>query len=110
MLAEYLIVPILSDIALIEADAATRGVAIAITGMLIVACALLLICLFITSLPKILAAVATVWPETEESHAAKPHAEKIASDEESLLAAIGFVLHHRLQQDQGNQASSPQKT
>ena len=88
--------------ALVFADAATNGAAIAITGMLIVACALILICLFIMSLPKVLAAVATVWPESDEPHPGPTHPESLVPDDDSVLAAIGFVLHHRLRQGQNS--------
>ena len=75
-----------------------RAVAIAVTGMLIVGCALLLISVFISSLPRILAAVATIWPEVDEPHGGTGHPESLALDDDDVLAAIGFVLHHRLQE------------
>lgn len=109
MLAEFLNLPISQQIPVILANTASRGISIAITGMLIVACALILICLFIGSLPKVLAAVATVWPETVEPHGAKTHPESLVADDDSVLAAIGFVLHHRLQQ-QNAASNSPTKT
>ncbi len=85
-----------------------RAVAIAVTGMLIVACALLLICVFISLLPRILAAVATIWPEVDEPHASTAHPESLALDDDAVLAAIGFVLHHRLQEQ--SRISNPNAT
>jgi len=87
--------------ALIWATTNSGGISIAVTGMLIVACALLLIYVFISSLPKVLAAVATVWPEVDEPHAGLTHPESLALDDDDVLAAIGFVLHHRLQKQSG---------
>jgi Na+-transporting methylmalonyl-CoA/oxaloacetate decarboxylase gamma subunit len=85
---------------LAQSDVA-RGVTIAITGMLIVATALLLIILFISALPKILAMLGKHFPEVEHSHGgssiSKSHPESQVADDEAVLAAIGFVLHSRLQ-------------
>lgn len=81
---------------LMLANTAARGISIAITGMLIVACALLLISVFISSLPKMLAVVAKIWPEVDEPHSGIMHPESLALDDDAVLAAIGFVLHHRL--------------
>ena len=67
-----------------------QGVAIAITGMLIVFAALAIISLFIALLPKMLVLLAKALPE--EHHHAAPH-EKQSLDEKALLAAIGFGLY-----------------
>ena len=101
MLIANLTLPMPTCLALIWTDTASRGLAIAITGMLIVACALLLICLFIWTLPKVLASVATIWPEAAEPHTGKTHPDSLVLDDDSVLAAIGFVLHQRLQQQSG---------
>ena len=101
MLIANLNLPMPTCFALIWTDTASRGLAIAITGMLIVACALLLICLFISSLPKVLAAVATIWPEAAEPHTGKSHTDSLVLEDESVLAGIGFVLHQRLQEQSG---------
>ena len=79
-----------------------RGASIALTGMLIVAVALTLIYLFIASLPKALALLATVLPENEGHHHGSPsssasHPESLIPDDEAVLAAIGYVLHLRSQ-------------
>lgn len=80
---------------------ASRGIAIAITGMVIVASALLLIITFISSLPKILAIVEKYFPESDGPHArpaGRPsHPESQVADDEAVIAAIGFVLHSQLQ-------------
>jgi Na+-transporting methylmalonyl-CoA/oxaloacetate decarboxylase gamma subunit len=86
---------------LIWANSTSGGIPIAITGMLIVACALLLVCVFISSLPKVLAAVSTIWPEVDELHSGLTHPERLALDDNDVLAAIGFVLHHRLHEQSG---------
>lgn len=70
---------------------------IALSGMLIVVCALLLICLFITALPRILAVAERFWPEVEELHSGSTHPESHVPDDEAVLAAIGFVLHQEFQ-------------
>ena len=78
----------------------SRGIAIALSGMGIVVVVLLLIIGFISSLPKILAVVATYFPESEGHHARKKsHPESQVAEDEAVLAAIGYVLHSRLNQD-----------
>jgi len=69
-----------------------RGGWIALAGLVIVFSALIFISLFIASLPKILLAVASFWPETEERSAASERNEP-PEDDPAVLAAIGFVLH-----------------
>ncbi|MEZ6061746.1 MAG: OadG family protein [Planctomycetaceae bacterium] len=73
-----------------------EGPSIAISGMLIVFAALLLITLFISALPKILLAVGKFLPEAPERHALPDRSESLLPDD-ALLAAIGFVLHMELQ-------------
>ena len=74
-----------------------QAVGIAITGMLIVFSALVLITIFITALPKILDLLDPYLPAVEHPHAAPTPAESLPSDEEKIVAAIGFVLHHEMQ-------------
>ncbi len=71
------------------------GVAIAASGMLIVFAALVLVTLFISAMPHLLAVVSKVLPEVAERHAAHGRSESLLPDEE-VLAAIGFVLHNEL--------------
>ena len=71
------------------------GLKIAVSGMLIVSAALILISLFIAALPNILAILADYLPEKEESHGSQSHPESLIPDDEAVLAAIGFVLHNR---------------
>jgi Na+-transporting methylmalonyl-CoA/oxaloacetate decarboxylase gamma subunit len=78
---------------LIDSGALTRGVSIAIAGLSIVFTALLLISLFIASLPHVLAIVARVWPEMEDKQTHQSHPESLVPDNGAVLAAIGFVLH-----------------
>ncbi|MCG8651934.1 MAG: hypothetical protein MI861_18990 [Pirellulales bacterium] len=73
------------------------GIAIAIAGMVIVGVALSLISLFIASLPRVLAMLGTVWPETADTHGKQSHPESLVADDEAVLAAIGFVLHTEVQ-------------
>jgi len=78
-------------------ETAEEGLSIAATGMLIVMLALTFISLFIAALPRILAAVAKVYPEPVERHAKRTHPEGSVADDEAVLAAIGFVLHTEFQ-------------
>ena len=68
-----------------------HGFSIAITGMLIVFAALVLISLFIAALPKVLEAVSGVFPEKVDSHVQRAS----GSIDPSVVAAIGFALHQR---------------
>lgn len=74
-------------------------IVIAITGMIIVFAALLILTLFLTALPKILEVVNEHFPPSEHGHghSAKPvAAPKKESLEEDLVAAIAVaLLHHR---------------
>lgn len=72
-----------------------RGIAIALTGMGIVAFALMLIIFFIMALPYVLAFVAEYFPETEDPHSRTSHPESQVPDDEAVLAAIGYVMHLR---------------
>ena len=76
------------------------GGAIAATGMAIVFAALLLITLFISALPRILAVVAEVLPEVPDRHAPVDPSESLLPDE-AILAAIGYVLHTEVQRQVG---------
>ncbi|MGB7344001.1 MAG: OadG family protein [Pirellulaceae bacterium] len=92
---------ILFNATFLAASDVARGISIAITGMLIVASALLLIILFISALPKFLALIGKYFPEAKHSHGrsstSQSHPESQVADDEAVLAAIGFVLHSRLQ-------------
>lgn len=81
-----------------DASDLSRGWSIAISGLLIVFSALLLISLFIGFLPKALEVVARFWPEVDEVRSERGHPESHMPDEMDVLAAIGFVLHTELQQ------------
>lgn len=76
--------------------AAGQGVELAIAGMLIVFTVLLLITVFIALLPRGLAVLARKYPEREILHAA-PDPAGPSTDNEAVLAAIGYVLHARMQ-------------
>lgn len=78
-------------------DIGPRGYAIAISGLLIVFTALVLISLFIASLPRILEYLAKYFPEVDESHVRQPPSDGDVADDGAVLAAIGYVLHTELQ-------------
>jgi hypothetical protein len=85
----------------------TQGVIIAGVGLLIVFVALILISLFIATLPRVLGFLGHLWPEVEEHHGFE-HVESDEDEELELLAAIGFVLHTEFQrQVVGESASKP---
>ena len=67
-----------------------QGLGIALTGMVIVFSVLALISAFIVLLPKILAIVEKKFPESV-GHGERAQDE----DDESPIAAIGFVMHMR---------------
>ena len=73
------------------------GVAIAITGMIIVFLALVLISLFIAALPHILGKLEPFLPKLEHHQSPQTAAESLPTDEEKIVAAIGFVLHQEMQ-------------
>jgi Na+-transporting methylmalonyl-CoA/oxaloacetate decarboxylase gamma subunit len=66
-----------------------QGFTVAIPGMLIVFAALTIISIFISLLPKLVAVLATIFPEGHH-HAVQGKATK--KDDDKLLAAIGFGL------------------
>ncbi|NIL96730.1 MAG: hypothetical protein GTO53_04715 [Planctomycetales bacterium] len=72
-----------------------QGVGIAITGMVIVFTALVLVTLFIAILPKLLARLADVLPP-EEPHHGPPASGR--ADDEALAVAIGLALHSQAKQ------------
>lgn len=79
-----------------QAISEANGVAIAVTGMLIVFFALTLISLFIRLLPEVLAVLAPILPRLE-SHDQPPRAtESLDIDNERIVAAIGYVLHQEM--------------
>ena len=74
-----------------------EAIGIVLTGMLIVFCALILITLFISQLPRLLEALASVLPEEyEPSHPADP--ESSYPDEDAIVAALSYILHQEMQQ------------
>jgi Na+-transporting methylmalonyl-CoA/oxaloacetate decarboxylase gamma subunit len=72
------------------------GFPIAATGMGIVFVALLLITVFISTLPRMLKLLAKILPEATARHAPVDASESMLPDE-GILAAIGFVLHTEIQ-------------
>lgn len=72
-----------------------ESIALAVTGMLIVFVALGLVTLFLLLLPHIMTKLNAVFPEREHAHGHAPtaSASKPQSDEDELIAAIGFALH-----------------
>jgi Na+-transporting methylmalonyl-CoA/oxaloacetate decarboxylase gamma subunit len=90
-------------------DAVSDGIPIAIAGLLIVFSALLLISLFIASLPRILGVVAKLYPEVDETHSRQSHPESQLADDGAVLAAIGFVLHTEIQRQLAAEDDSTRK-
>jgi hypothetical protein len=90
-------------------DAVSSALQIAITGLLIVFTALLLISLFIASLPHILRVVAKVYPEVDDTHSRPSHPESQLADDGAVLAAIGFVLHTEMQRQLAAEDNSTRK-
>ena len=91
----------------VNSEITTRGVAIAISGLVIVFVALILISVFIASLPRILEIVARFWPEVDEPHAVESHPESLVADDGHVLAAIGFVLHTEFQHQLSTEQTQP---
>lgn len=71
------------------------GLGISIMGISIVFAALILVSLFITSLPRVLALLESVLPPEVDHHATASPAAKRADHDEAVVAAIGFALHAR---------------
>ena len=98
-----------SILLIIDSSAISRGSSIAVAGLLIVFTALLLISLFIASLPHILAVVSQVWPEIDDPHAHPGHPESLVADDGAVLAAIGYVLHVEVQRQLAAEDASASK-
>ena len=90
-------------------DVMREGISIAVAGIVIVFSALLLISLFIASLPRILQAVSHVWPEASDGHRESGHPESQVADDSDVLAAIGFVLHTEFQRQLAAEATAANK-
>jgi Na+-transporting methylmalonyl-CoA/oxaloacetate decarboxylase gamma subunit len=74
------------------------GLGIALTGMLIVFSALLMITCSIIALPRVLVAVAGYLPEEHAHHAAAPpQPTELSEADEAVAVAIGYALHKALQ-------------
>ena len=76
----------------------SEGIGIAVTGMLIVFTALMLIATFIAVLPRLLERIGQVFPPGTEAARGSSSSGDFPvpePDEDELLAAIGFVLHSR---------------
>ncbi len=90
-------------------DVMSDGVAIAVVGIVIVFSALLLISLFIASLPQVLRVVGHFWPEANDGQRESGHPESQVADDSDVLAAIGFVLHTEFQRQLTVEASAAKK-
>lgn len=68
-----------------------NGIGLALTGMLIVFTALILISLFIASVPRLLGLLNRIFPEVDHHH----HTPSRPADQPDLelVAAIGLALH-----------------
>ncbi len=78
---------------------------IAAVGLLIVFVALVLISLFIATLPRLLTIVGHLWPEVDDHHGLE-HSESEPEDDLEVIAAIGFVLHSEFQRQLGGKPAS----
>ncbi|MEW4528821.1 OadG family protein [Maioricimonas sp. JC845] len=70
----------------------SNGVALALTGMLIVFSALVLISLFIACVPHLLGLLNRIFPEVEHHHTPPRPADQ---PDLELVAAIGLALHRQ---------------
>jgi Na+-transporting methylmalonyl-CoA/oxaloacetate decarboxylase gamma subunit len=87
----------------------TQGITIAIAGMLIVGVALSLISLFIAGLPRVLDTIGKFWPEVDEPHGKKSHTHSLITDNDAVIAAIGYVLHCEYQKQLQSDSSAASK-
>lgn len=81
------------------------GIVIAAVGLLIVYVALVLIALFIATLPRVLVLIGHLWPEVDDHHGLE-HVESEAEEDLAVLAAIGFVLHTEFQRQLNGDTAS----
>jgi len=104
---------VLAQAEAVEASATSaaigEGMTIAAVGIAIVFSALMLITLFIASLPRILGLVGHVWPEHGDGHHENAHPENQVADDSDVMAAIGFVLHTEFQRQLTAEASPANK-
>ncbi|MDF1660481.1 MAG: OadG family protein [Planctomycetota bacterium] len=70
-------------------------IVVAITGMIIVFAALLILTLFLTALPKILDVFNEYFPPSEHGHSAAPVAKQAVLDEDLVAAMAIALIHHR---------------
>jgi oxaloacetate decarboxylase gamma subunit len=84
-----------------EAIVEGNGIAISITGMLIVFAALVIISVFIALVPRLLELLDPVLPKGHHHYATPSPDEQTPLDHEKVVAAIGLVLHTELQKISG---------
>jgi len=70
-------------------------ISIAITGMIIVFCALTILTLFLTALPKILGVVNKHFPPTEHGHSQAPVTKQEVLEDDLVAALAVALLHHK---------------
>ena len=75
-----------------EAVVAGGAIGISITGMSIVFCGLVLISIFITTLPKILDYITSFGEKTEPAAVVDVAAQEAAEEEKDLASVIGLVM------------------
>jgi len=71
----------------------SRGLSIAGAGLLIVFAVLILLSVFIASLPHLLGWLEPYLPAAEHSHGVAAPASDSLSDDAAVIAAIGYALH-----------------
>ena len=84
-----------------EAIVEGNGIAISITGMLIVFAALVIISLFIAVVPRLLEVLDPILPKGHAHIAPPSPEEQTPLKQEKVVAAIGLVLHTELQKITG---------
>jgi Na+-transporting methylmalonyl-CoA/oxaloacetate decarboxylase gamma subunit len=78
-----------------------NAIGITLTGMLIVFSGLLLISLFITCLPRILALKERLAAASETAEAVTPNAAVVEPSEDEIMAVISLVLHMETERSLG---------
>jgi oxaloacetate decarboxylase gamma subunit len=90
-------IPLFAQASGFDAITQAKGVSIAVTGMLIVFFALMIITLFIRLLPVVLGHFEPYLPRLEPHGQPQTAAERLPVDNEKIVAAIGYVLHTEME-------------
>jgi len=85
-----------------------KGLEISFAGMAIVFSVLVLISLFLTALPRVLAVIGPYLPKGH-SHGQSPSPAPSSAADDAVIAAIGFAMHHHSKQNDGKSTSTSSK-